>query len=405
MKRESSVPRPDWRNCIHAAGLTFDREEDPYWREDVCYRFTSEDIDQLEKSTAELHEMCLAVVEDVIARDRYDVLQIPDSCRAAIRASWEQERPSLYGRFDLRYDGTGPPLLLEYNADTPTSLIEASVAQWYWVEQVRPHMDQFNSLHERLVARWIEITPQHSGPIHFTGVPSSLEDVQTVAYLQDTAQQAGLEAIPIPIEEIGWSSRTHAFVDQANHPISALFKLYPWEWMAAEPFGPLLSDSPVSIIEPAWKMILSNKGLLPLLWELYPDHPYLVPAFFTASPLGDTYVKKPLLSREGANIEIVTPTLRAAIPGPYGEEGWIYQAFAPLPEFEGWHPVIGSWVIGDEPAGIGIRESQGLITENQSRFVPHYFDPNDRPISHWMESVHCKKCHRDEILVRGPKAS
>jgi len=386
MKRESSVPRPDWQTCIHAAGLTFDDEEDPYWRKDVCYRFTSEDINQLEKATAELHDMCLAVVDHVIALDRYDVLHIPDSCRAAIRNSWEQERPSLYGRFDLRYDGTSPPVLLEYNADTPTSLIEASVAQWYWVEQVRPEMDQFNSLHEQLVARWGEIQQQYAGPIHFTGVPSSLEDAQTVAYLQDTAQQAGLEAIPIPIEEIGWDRRTQSFVGQANRRISSLFKLYPWEWIVAEPFGPLLLGSPISIIEPAWKMILSNKGLLPLLWELYPGHPYLVPAFFTADRLGDTYVKKPLLSREGANIEIVTPTLRAAIPGPYGEAGWVYQAFVSLPEFEGWHPVIGSWVIGDQAAGIGIRESQGLVTDNQSRFVPHYFDPNDRPILQEMPS-------------------
>ena len=103
-------------------------------------------------------------------------------------------------------------------------------------------------------------------------------------------------------------------------------------------------------------MILSNKGLLALLWELFPGHPNLVPAFFTDEPLGETYVKKPFLSREGANIEIVITT----IPGPYGQEGWVYQTFIPLPAFEGWHPVIGSWIVGDEPAGIG-----------------HYYDPDD----------------------------
>jgi glutathionylspermidine synthase len=121
-------------------------------------------------------------------------------------------------------------------------------------------------------------------------------------------------------------------------------------------------------------MILSNKGLLPLLWELYPNHPNLLPAFFTRGPLGDTYVKKPLLSREGSNVEIVTPNMVTAAPGPYGREGWVYQAFLPLPQFEGWHPVIGSWVVGDEPAGIGIRETEGLITGDQCYFVPHYFD-------------------------------
>ncbi|HXX73657.1 MAG TPA: glutathionylspermidine synthase family protein [Nitrospiraceae bacterium] len=375
MKRELSVPRQDWPTCIAAAGLTFHSEEVPYWREDVCYRFSSEEIGELEEATAELHQMCLEVVEYVITQDRYDLLHIPQVCRPAIRASWEQERPSLYGRFDLRYDGETPPVLLEYNADTPTSLIEASVAQWYWVESVFQGRDQFNSLHEKLVARWSVIQNKHTGPIHLTGIPDSLEDAQTVAYLQDTAQQAGLETISIPIGEIGWDRGAQCFVDQANHRITALFKLYPWEWLAAEPFGPLMLRSPLSVLEPAWKMILSNKGLLPLLWELFPGHPYLVPAFFTAEPLGQTYVKKPLLSREGANIEIVTPNLLTTMPGPYGREGWVYQAFIPLPEFEGWHPVIGSWVVGDEPAGIGIRETQGLITKDQCRFVPHYFDP------------------------------
>jgi len=373
MKREPSVPRPDWSACLDAAGITFHSEPVPYWREDVCYRFAAEEIAELENTTAELHQMCREVVDHVIAREKYDLLHIPPVCRPAIRASWEQERPSLYGRFDLRYDGTSPPVLLEYNSDTPTSLIEASVAQWHWVEKVFPMMDQFNSLHEKLVARWGAIHDQHAGPLHLAGIPDSLEDAQTVSYLQDTAQQAGFETIPIPMEEIGWDMDAQCFVDQSDHRITALFKLYPWEWLAIEPFGPLLLRSSVLVIEQAWKMILSNKGLLPLLWELFPNHPNLVPAFFTANPLGHTYVKKPLLSREGANVEIVTPTLVTAVPGPYGQEGWVYQAFVPLPKFGGWHPVIGSWVVGDEPAGIGIRETEGLITQDQCNFVPHYF--------------------------------
>ena len=381
MKRESSVPRPDWSACLDAAGLTFHSEPTPYWREDACYRFTVEEIAELEDATAELHQMCLEVVDDVITRERYDLLHIPSVCHPAIRASWEHKRPSLYGRFDLRYDGTSPPVLLEYNSDTPTSLIEASVAQWQWVESVFPSMDQFNSLHEKLVARWEVFHNQHAEPLHLAGIPDCLEDAQTVSYLQDTAQQAGFNTIPIPMEEIGWDVDAQCFVDQSDRRITTLFKLYPWEWLAAEPFGPLLLRSSVQVIEPAWKMILSNKGLLPLLWERFPHHPNLVPTFFTPDPLGDSYVKKPLLSREGANVEIVTPNLNTKISGPYGQEGWVYQEFVPLPEFEGWHPVIGSWVVGDEPAGIGIRETEGLITQDQCNFVPHYFGEADRRTS------------------------
>ena len=57
----------------------------------------------------------------------------------------------------------------------------------------------------------------------------------------------------------------------------------------------------------------------------------------------------------------------------YGEEGFVYQGVAPLPDSTADYPVIGSWIVGDEPAGIGIREDDSPITRNSSRFVPHYF--------------------------------
>ena len=61
--------------------------------------------------------------------------------------------PSIYGRFDLRYDGAGPAKLLEYNADTPTTLLEASILQWNWLKDTHEGDDQWNSLHEKLVER------------------------------------------------------------------------------------------------------------------------------------------------------------------------------------------------------------------------------------------------------------
>ena len=375
MKREGCAPRSGWPERLESVGLTYHSLDGAYWREDACYVLSEAQVEALETATAELHEMCLAIVDDVIVHDRFEQLRIPLFCRAAIRSSWERRQPSLYGRFDFRYDGITPPALLEYNADTPTSLIEASVAQWHWMEDTHPSQDQFNSLHEKLIAQWARVCPPGGGSLHLAGLPAHSEDVQTVSYLQDTAQQAGLETIPIPMEEIGWHVGDCGFVDRVGNPITQLFKLYPWEWLAAEPFGAFLVQSKVQVIEPAWKMILSNKGLLALLWERFSDHPNLLPSFFESAPLGTTYVRKPLLSREGANVTIIRPEHVSVTPGPYGDEGYVYQQFAPLPEFDGWHPVIGSWIIGDEPAGIGIRESEQLVTTDKSRFVPHYFTP------------------------------
>ncbi len=124
-------------------------------------------------------------------------------------------------------------------------------------------------------------------------------------------------------------------------------------------------------IEPAWKMILSNKAILPILWELYPDHPNLLPPYFEAGKL-NSYVKKPILSREGANINMVKDgEILQASQGEYGKEGFIFQELFTLPNYDGNYPVIGSWTIGQELAGMGIREPKSLITDNQSRFVPH----------------------------------
>ena len=112
------------------------------------------------------------------------------------------------------------------------------------------------------------------------------EDEQTVLYLRDTCVQAGVATREVHVEDIGWDAARNVFVDLNGAPIQRCFKLYPWEWLWHEEFGPKLTQDPVRFIEPAWKMLLSNKGLLPVLWELFPDHPNLLPAYESAGPLG-----------------------------------------------------------------------------------------------------------------------
>jgi glutathionylspermidine synthase len=144
--------------------------------------------------------------------------------------------------------------------------------------------------------------------------------------------------------------------------------------MMNDAFGRNVPRAQLAMIEPPWKLLLSCKAILAILWELYPDHPNLLPAYFDADRLGAKYVRKPFYSREGANVEIHGPRGVFAQPGTYGAEGYVYQAYAELPDFEGNYPVIGSWIVGDEPAGMGIREDVNPVTRNTSRFVPHYFD-------------------------------
>jgi len=373
MQRITIPPRNNWQKAVEQLGFGFHTTNVPYWDESAYYVFSMDEILLIEKASAELWDLCLGAVQHVIDNNLYSRFTIPPAFIPYIERTWMQDHPSIYGRFDLCYRD-GQVKMLEFNADTPTSLYEAGIVQWFWLQDFDKAKDQFNSIHEKLIGYWTYVKPYlYPGQVHFACPKQSLEDLTNTEYIRDCAIQAGLETRLLYIDDIGWDPDNQVFVDMQDQPIRNIFKLYPWEWMVIEEFGAnILSDkNTASWIEPAWKMILSNKAILPVLWELYPDCPYLLPAYFEPDRLTD-YVKKPILSREGANIELVRgDTILQQTQGDYGEEGHIYQQLFTLPSFEGNYPVLGSWIIGQEPAGIGIREAGNLITDNLSRFIPH----------------------------------
>jgi glutathionylspermidine synthase len=347
----------------------------PYWSEDAAYVVTLDSVEALHRSVDELAVMIEAAVEHVIARDRFAALGIPPALARLAARSWEADEPSLYGRFDLNWDGKGPPKLLEYNADTPTALFEASVVQWHWLEERFPGADQYNSIHERLLETWSRWKADRGiGAMHFACVPEDDDDLITTAYLQDTAAQAGIAGRLMDIGDIGWDGRR--FVDLESAPIETMFKLYPWDWMAEEPFFAHVARSGIRVIEPAWRVIAASKGILAILWELFPGHPCLLPASFDRRAIEGPAVTKPLLGREGASIVIDDGSggRLVATDGAYGDMATVAQAFAPLPDFDGWRPVVGAWMIGGEARGIGIREERSLITARGARFVPHVIE-------------------------------
>jgi glutathionylspermidine synthase len=380
MRREPSAPRPDWKERCEAAGFNYHSMDGTYWDESACYAFSAEQIDRLEAATEELHRLCLAAVDVVINEKRMAQFAIPEAFHPMVADSWRRRDPSVFGRFDLSWNGEGDPKMLEYNADTPTSLLEASVVQWHWLEDKRPQADQFNSLHEKLIARWEQIREAaKDSSLCFATVRDNEEDLGNTEYLRDTALQAGWDARALWIEDLGWDAGSGRFVDLDDRPLPRLFKLYPWEWMVREAFAPHLLQEPAQWIEPPWKMLLSNKALLAVLWELNYGHPNLLPAYFSPAHFSGEYVRKPLLSREGQNVTLNRRLGVVREVGAYGAEGWVYQGHAPLPAFEAGHgrlsyAVIGSWIVGDSAAGIGIREDDSPITKNTSRFVPHYFE-------------------------------
>ncbi|MFB2600166.1 glutathionylspermidine synthase family protein [Herbiconiux sp. P17] len=403
MRRIEITPRPDWRSRLDEVGFSFyDLESEggrPYWSESAAYVFRMPEIELLEQATAELFARCMEAVEFVVRQGRFDEFGIPERFHELVRASWDDDDPTVYGRFDLAYDGAGTVSLLEFNADTPTSLVETAAAQWQWLEEqtargaLPADADQFNGLHELLIEQWQHIRTARWGlapgaRLHLASLRDTgdgeliVEDFDTVAYMAETAVAAGFDPKLIFMEDVRWSVDDNVFLDGDDEPIRSIFKLYPWEWMLAEQFGGFLpaSRGATRWVEPAWKLLLSNKQLLVVLWELFPGHPNLLPAFATPDALaGRAHVAKPRLGREGANVRLVDASgaVIASAPGAYGDEGFVFQErarFAPIP---GKTAVIGSWIVGETPAGIDLRETSGPITGDLAEFVPHYIEPGD----------------------------
>jgi glutathionylspermidine synthase len=387
VRRHAIDPRKNWQKSVERVGLTYHTLDDgsPYWDESAYWEFSASEIDRLEAATAEIQRLALAAGDAILERDWLERMGIPAAAAQRIRETWQSEPPALYGRLDLAFDGRQIKLL-EYNADTPTALVEAAVAQWYWLEDCFPKEDQFNSLHEKLVAKWKDLKPYVAQPVYFSH-DGAEEDAMTVAYLQDTAQQAGLKTEALAMRSIGWDGVRNRFVDLHGNEMRSIFKLYPWEWLLKDSFGEhalatmdALNQKTVpgmvQWIEPIWKMLWSNKALLAILWELNPNHELLLPAYLDSPRNMQNYVRKPLLGREGAGISVFRNwawSEGAAVTGDAVADGFVYQAMASLAQSQGKTAVIGSWLVDGEPAGIGVRESDGMITTNVSRFVPHLF--------------------------------
>ncbi|WP_226781260.1 glutathionylspermidine synthase family protein [Oceaniglobus trochenteri] len=405
MQKTDLPERPDWRDEAERLGFTFaDMHGEPYWDETSAYRFTLSEVeDRIEDPSTELHAMCReAVAQIVTSQELMERLAIPEAHRDLVAESWQRGDPELYGRFDLAYDGKGDAKLLEYNADTPTSLYESASFQWAWLEGqlergVLPEgCDQFNGIHEALVARFGEIF-EPGTDVHFSAAAGNPEDYSTVECLGWAAREAGLGAQYTDLEQIAISTEAQ-FLDDEDRVIGALFKLFPWEDLLRGDYAEYIAGSGCRMIEPPWKALVSNKGLLPVLWQMFEGHPNLLPAFFEsdvrdalsgagapAPSVADAFgrardllthghVTKPIFSREGAGVRIMQngTALEISPDGDYGEHPRIVQAYAPLPVFDGFRPVIGAWIVGETCVGMGLRDDASRITRDLSRFKPHY---------------------------------
>ena len=399
MRKVDGVERADWKARAEEAGFVFHTMHgEPYWDETSAYAFTLDEIEtRLEDPSTELHAMVREAVAQVAGDEAAMArLCIPPEHMDFVAGSWAAGEAELYGRMDLAYDGRGPAKLLEYNADTPTSLYEAGHFQWDWLEGAREAglipegADQLNRLQEALTERLAEICAAGSD-LHFAAIAGVAEDYANVETLAYAARDAGLGAHYVEMGQIGIDP-SGRLVDEEARVIGTLFKLYPWEDFLRDDGADALAASGTRFLEPPWKALVSNKGLLAVLWEMFEGHPNLLPAFFAedaaagspgweravaAGHFAHGTVRKPIFSREGAGVRIAGPDgaeVEASANAAYDAHPQVVQAYAPLPDMGGFRPVMGTWIVGETCVALGIREDRSRITQDLSRFKPHYIE-------------------------------
>jgi len=336
-----------------------------------------------------LYDMYVAAAQHVIDHDLFLELDIPFNLADHIKRSWDNDHRHLYGRFDFAGGVDGLPIkLIEFNADTPTSLFETAIVQWALLKA--NHMDeaaQFNSVYESIISNFRRLVTGEEDParfgefynyqnILFSSIRDQPEDERTVRFLQQMATDAGFQTDFCYMDEVGFVENDGIF-NPAGTRFDYWFKLYPWEDIALQTDGinGILDDitrhTNTVILNPAYTLLFQSKGIMKVLYDLFPDSPYLLETR-TAMLQGKKQVAKKMFGREGANTIIydAAGTILKEIPGEYDRYRTIYQAFAEYPQDAQGRSYQAGIFFAWEGCGLGFRRG-GDILDNLSKFVAH----------------------------------
>ena len=364
--------------------------------EDACQHYVAREAVQLPETEAEtllqaadtLYDMLVQAIPDPIPDEFLQQLAIAPSLWEAVRHSWNDERHwHLYGRFDLALTPDGPKLL-EFNADTATSLPETTVVQWASLvaagqaDEGRQANGLFECLEDQF-RHWRALNNELQATLLLVYLPDSAEDEANCTVLAEAARTAGfadtytcaVDAMRVSVdgEDRGVWAET---VPGQWQRFDFLFKLVPWEILAEEEpaltadLTDLLLTRNIVIANPAYCLIFQSKALLAHLWKTFPHHPLLLEA--SLESLAGHQVRKPVFGREGQNVAEIQPDGHASaeIPGEFGQQPQLYQAWAELPTDAQSRLYQAGVFWAGEACAIGFRREAGLIT-NLSEFVPH----------------------------------
>ncbi|ARR03278.1 glutathionylspermidine amidase / glutathionylspermidine synthetase [Campylobacter vicugnae] len=353
---------------------------------------TQDEAEAFYEATNELYDMYVVAAEYVINNDLFHELGIPFNLVDIIKASWENDvHWHLYGRFDLAGGIDGKPIkLIEFNADTPTSLFETAIIQWAMLKfNNLDEAAQFNDVYEALVENFKRLITLEEDTsrfdeyyegwkILFSSIAGSSEDENTTRLLEASARDAGFECDFAFASEVSFDDENGIFWNGQNWEY--WFKLIPWEMIAIDEsdlaliIKNIIKNQKAIILNPAYTLLFQSKGIMKILWDLYPNHPLLLESSF--EPLnGKKQVKKPFLAREGANVSIINSdgSIEIQNDGEYANGKFLYQEFADFAKDENGNSYQAGMFFAFEGCALGFRKGKDII-DNYSKFVGHIIE-------------------------------
>ncbi len=365
-----------------------DRDETSYIS-DTLVVISEDEAEAYYQATNTLYDMVVQAAEHVVENNLFHEIGIPFNLIDVIKESWESDvHWHLYGRFDLAGGVDGKPIkLLEFNADTPTALFETAIVQWAMLKKNGLEEErQFNALYEALVDNFKRLVTleedvstfeeRYDGwDFLFTSVKGNSEEENTVRLLQYIATEAGFNTEFAYIDDIEFSPEEGIFYKNKNYEL--WFKLIPWEEIALEEsdlamlLTHIIKNQKAIIFNPAYTLLFQSKGLLKILWDLYPNHPLLLESSF--EPLeGKKQVKKPVFGREGGSVCILDEEANTieTVKGDYDNHKMVYQAYTELLTDTQGDAYQAGVFYAYEACGLGFRKG-GKILDNMSKFVGH----------------------------------
>lgn len=360
----------------------------PYLSQDAVL-VSKEEAEAYGSAAEKLYEMLTEAGQYVIDNNLFAQLGIPENITELIRYTWEDDRNlHLYGRFDFSGGLNGQPIkLIEFNADTATCIPETAVVQWAHLKSNRLNESmQFNVLFEMMTSnfrRLKNLNADLAPTLLISSMRDNPEDDTNVTVIGEAAKEAGFSIEYRYIDEVEFSPDEGIFIENEQGEFlqyNFWFKLVPWEYIAYDEPGlanvltQIVKNRKAIIVNPAYTLLFQSKGILKILWDLYPYHPLLLETDHNPL-LHKAYVEKVMFGREGANIKIVDDSgnILQEKQGEYGEYGKIYQEYTTFLQDASEYYYQAGVFFAYEACGLGFRKG-GMIIENTAQFVGHLID-------------------------------